>query len=339
MNGPKDITNYDYVNSKLDAFGLNNENIFRIPMYTTTENESFSIKGYELYDSEFNRIGVIFFEDAVSGKDKLVVLFDGNGDIVKKEGTVANYDLSLINSDFGKLRFDVQSGDFIVDIESKSGIQFTGVVQNYPGGVYNIDFDYTDCGYKWKMEQLSKFESAAAEIHNQKFIATSETAKEDIEIPKYNDSFTRGYFCKPVGGMWGAYPSDNVEYVSGWHEWCRAEDFCLNKIQFVTEFNLREDAKVLGIKDVQDLEILASIFSHKPMVNFLTLDSDFGTGCAFVDWNKVAMHYDAIVVSGYISGWDIPSIVVFKKDAIDEHRTLSVDDFLQEKQTSIEHEM
>ena len=136
--------------------------------------------------------------------------------------------------------------------------------------------------------------------------------------------------------MWGAYPSDNPAYASGWHEWCAREDFQLDKIRFVSEFTLKDDAKILEIKDVHDLEVLAAVFSDKPMVNSLTLDESFGTGCAFVNWDKVAMHYDAVVVSGYISGWDIPSVVVFHEDAIDNFKTVALDAFLEEKQNSIE---
>ena len=103
---------------------------------------------------------------------------------------------------------------------------------------------------------MSKISFLAKDLEQQTFFAISKDRKDFIDINEDGDLNHAVLGVKPSGGMWASIPSNHLGMVSKWHEWCLDEGFGLEKLNYVTEFELKSDAKVLYIKSVEDLEIL-----------------------------------------------------------------------------------
>lgn len=116
-------------------------------------------------------------------------------------------------------------------------------------------------------------------------------------------------FPKPLGGFW-ASPVD-AEY--GWKDWNEAEQFreCAEENSF--KFQLKQSAKVLYIKTVDDLSGLPKA------------QDGFGD-LVILDFEKLAEQYDAIEVTiGFdrdlyyaLYGWDCDSILIMDPDVVIE---------------------
>ena len=118
---------------------------------------------------------------------------------------------------------------------------------------------------------------------------------------------------KPKGGLWAS----DVESEHGWKEWCDAEEFrdCNKENSFT--FTLADDANILHIDSVSDLQSLPKV------------DDKFGIN--FSSWiqkknKKLAEIYDAVEVSissdfnlyYKLYGWDCDSIVIMNPDVVVE---------------------
>lgn len=120
------------------------------------------------------------------------------------------------------------------------------------------------------------------------------------------------YFrTKPEGGLWAS----DVEAKYGWKDWCKAENFrdCTGDNSF--KFVLTDDARVLSINLVNDLEELPQVEDGFSISTWVTLD-----------FEKLSKMYDVIEVNIsndwdlYFSlyGWDCDSIVVMNPEVIRE---------------------
>ena len=118
---------------------------------------------------------------------------------------------------------------------------------------------------------------------------------------------------KPKGGLWAS----DVESEHGWKEWCNENEFrdCYKENSFT--FTLSDDAKILYIESVNDLESLPK-GKDKFGLNFLSW--------YLLDFEKLAETYDAVEVSissdfdlyYKLYGWDCDSIVVMNPDIVME---------------------
>lgn len=112
---------------------------------------------------------------------------------------------------------------------------------------------------------------------------------------------------KPVGGLWAS--EENARY--GWKDWCFGEEFRLNTFDENFKFKLCDNARILTLKTLDDLNDLPTIAS---------IDSS-----VYLDFEALAEKYDAIEyyedfdlfgLRGALYGWDCDSIVILNKDAI-----------------------
>lgn len=134
------------------------------------------------------------------------------------------------------------------------------------------------------------------------------------------------YSNKPKGGLW-ASPTKDVDL--SWKEWCEQEEFKLGSLDKHFDFTLKDNAKVLTITSIKDLDPLP-----------LREDED-ATSNVWVnlDFETIAKEYDAMMVYLYrdtsseeeyyktlirdnslyykLYGWDVDSIVVFNPDIVE----------------------
>lgn len=121
------------------------------------------------------------------------------------------------------------------------------------------------------------------------------------------------FMAKPEGGFWAS----RVDARYGWKEWSSENDFgeCKEENSFV--FTLKENAKILEIHSVYDLEGLPRL-EIKEQFRAMMWEH--------IDYEKLAKEYDAIEI--FISddrnlywslyGWDCDSIVIMNPNVIVE---------------------
>lgn len=148
-----------------------------------------------------------------------------------------------------------------------------------------------------------------------------------------NDKFIYPYFTpitnnewgnKPHGGLY-ACPTKDVDI--SWESWCRSEDFRVEALNKHFDFTLKDNARVLTIKDIKDLEKLPRFREDNPGSALFSMGIDF---------EKLSKDYDALMVWIYRSsdisedelswdgiyyrlyGWDVDSLLVMNPDIIEE---------------------
>ena len=125
------------------------------------------------------------------------------------------------------------------------------------------------------------------------------------------------YFTKPKGGLWAS----PVNAKFGWDDWCKREHFRKNTKENSFRFVLKDNAKILHIYSVADLDALPK----------QKVDIDSGLMC-YLDFEKIEKDYDGVelhlseekfgdndICSGLyfkLYGWDCDSIIIFHNDAI-----------------------
>jgi len=124
--------------------------------------------------------------------------------------------------------------------------------------------------------------------------------------------------AKPEGGLWAS----QVGCEFGWKEWCDSSKFkdCTKENSFT--FTLAENANILYINSVDDLEPLPKIKSIIPdgISSWVTLDFEAlmkdGVDAIQVDMsNEVCSDYlNRLHYKLY--GWDCDSILILNKDVI-----------------------
>ena len=129
-------------------------------------------------------------------------------------------------------------------------------------------------------------------------------------IPQIMKPIKNDFLPKPQGGLWAS----SIDATYSWKRWCDR-----NKLKECTEnnsfyFALKEDARILYINSVSDLDELPKIKNrHKSLSGWVELD-----------FEELAKKYDAIEVcisNDYglyhaLYGWDCDSIVVMNPDVV-----------------------
>lgn len=155
-----------------------------------------------------------------------------------------------------------------------------------------------------------------------------------------NNKFIYSYFTpitnrewnnKPHGGLY-ACPTKDVDI--SWDNWCRDNDFMTDRLEKHFDFTLKDNARVLTIKDVKDLDKLPRVdVEGKNLIEtFCIIDLN-----ANIDFEKLAKDYDAIMVWIYRSsdvdynnplcsegiyyklyGWDVDTLLVLNPSVVEE---------------------
>lgn len=130
------------------------------------------------------------------------------------------------------------------------------------------------------------------------------------------------YSNKPRGGLWS---SPTKDYDVNWYEWCKAEEFCTYSLRKHFDFTLKDDARILVIKDIKDLDKLPRYNTEHKHEAFIT----------DIDFKKLAEDYDALMVYIYRSsdltdeeklcdgiyyklyGWDVDTLLVLNPEVVE----------------------
>lgn len=135
---------------------------------------------------------------------------------------------------------------------------------------------------------------------------------------------------KPEGGLWA---SPTVDFDIDWKTWSEEADFRTNKLKTYFDFKLKNNARILVIKDIKDLNKLPRIVSDDPDIKDILAYDSMNID---IDFEKLKEDYDAVMVYMYRSkdipkelrccdgiyyklyGWDCDSLLVMNPDIIEE---------------------
>lgn len=133
-----------------------------------------------------------------------------------------------------------------------------------------------------------------------------------FDINRFTPIKNEPLFTKPMGGLWASKVDDNY----GWKKWCKNNGVYIDELEEYFIFTLKEDARILEINDIKDLE---------PLPKCKKIDEfDFlNIGWVFLDFEEIQKQYDAIFVNisdrglyYALSGWDCNSLLVMNSDCI-----------------------
>lgn len=122
----------------------------------------------------------------------------------------------------------------------------------------------------------------------------------------------REFFVKPFGGLWAS----PVDAKWGWKDWCKSENFNLNRLDDSFTFTLKDGATVAHIFDVGYLERLprlGSMFSLWVCLDFEKLLAD---GCDAVELHLSEDRSMGDSLYWKLYGWDCDSIVILNPDVV-----------------------
>ena len=142
------------------------------------------------------------------------------------------------------------------------------------------------------------------------------------ELHKIKPIKNRPYFPKPEGGLWAS----PVDAPFGWKEWCEREHFRENSEDNSFKFVVKDESKIIHIRDVKDLEKLPK------QKDIYGIGSHEASTC-YLDFEKIQKDYDGIELhlseekksvetfcNGLyfkLYGWDCDSILILNDNAIE----------------------
>ena len=123
------------------------------------------------------------------------------------------------------------------------------------------------------------------------------------------DPIRNGFLTKPAGGLWASRIND----PGGWISWCLSKEFCLYKLKDGFTFQLTDNAKVLELNDIKQLDDLPKLYPY---------NRDERMEECFLDFEEIAKEYDAIELTEEwkfhwaLYGWDCNCIVILNPDCV-----------------------
>ena len=120
--------------------------------------------------------------------------------------------------------------------------------------------------------------------------------------PKVFKEIQNTGWIKPRGGLWGS----PINSSWGWKDWCKTEEFELESLEDSFVFSLKSNARILVIKNKEDVSLLPMSGGLYPSIDYESLKEE----------------YDAIVFlspaiyARQLYGIDCESIIVLNQTAI-----------------------
>lgn len=132
--------------------------------------------------------------------------------------------------------------------------------------------------------------------------------------PKKFEPIINFCFTKPSGGFWAS----PVRAEWGWSDWCKSENFYVNKLARSFTFKLSENARVYRIKCCEDLERLPLLRKYEGGCSYCSPDYEemlkMGIDAVLVEISNDHRLYWALY------GWDCDSILIMNPDIVEEVR-------------------
>lgn len=144
---------------------------------------------------------------------------------------------------------------------------------------------------------------------------------------------------KPNGGLWASPYKPNGNYVSDWHSFmmtCLSREIFEDKINGIsTIFKLSQDAKILYIRDTEDIKLVFPDGQQEEEGNLPVKQIPIGKdilpelrGRLYIDFEKLKLTYDAIYVSKDVIGRLQKFLEDFEEFVLDRQGVLSKDEEL-----------
>lgn len=147
----------------------------------------------------------------------------------------------------------------------------------------------------------------------------SDNINEKTYIHYGHDHFNINYFSpvknflptKPCDGLWAC----DVESNYNWKDWCEDNDFELDSNLFF-KFKLKENAKILKINDINDLNKIP-VISYSPINKIFPKEKiyDFESLNGIYDAIEIFISKDPLLYYRFY-GWDIDSLLVLNPNVI-----------------------
>ena len=150
-----------------------------------------------------------------------------------------------------------------------------------------------------------------------------------FDINKFVPVFNGAFSNKPEGGLW-ACPT--IDYDINWEEWSRSNDFQVDRLNKYFDFKLKDNAKILEIKNMSDLEKLPRVsYDDEDLRYIISIDKMNSD----IDFEELSKEYDGMMVWMYrandlknyervydgiyykLYGWDVDTLVVFNPQTIE----------------------
>ena len=113
---------------------------------------------------------------------------------------------------------------------------------------------------------------------------------------------------KPQGGFWAS----RTDSIFGWYDWCKSEEFCLERLIKSFKFTLSDNANILYLRKHSDLDKLASAGCYDLLPSY-----DFP--------KMLEQGIDAIELENpgefmiELMSWDCQSIFIMNPDIIERY--------------------
>lgn len=131
-----------------------------------------------------------------------------------------------------------------------------------------------------------------------------------FDINKFTAPRNRKYFNKPFGGLWASRM--DAEY--GWKQWCEAENFCECSEDNSFLFTISDNANILYINCVDDVERLPDQKIDLSLTCVKTVDFEqlIANGIDAIEFN-ISNDWDLYMA---LYGWDCDSTLILNPNII-----------------------
>jgi hypothetical protein len=125
-------------------------------------------------------------------------------------------------------------------------------------------------------------------------------------------------FTKPQGGLWAS----PVDAPFGWKEWCEREHFRENNEDNSFKFVVKDDSKIIHVRDVKDLEKLPKQKDTYDLdimccLDFEQIQKDFDGIELHLSEEEKSIETFCNGLYFKLYGWDCDSIIIFHDEAIE----------------------
>ena len=144
------------------------------------------------------------------------------------------------------------------------------------------------------------------------------------EFIHYGSSkFLDDYWCNPVTSEYGSKPmcgglwASPTDAVFSWKDFCERDDFFTEDLKESFRFKLKDNARVLVMRNIKDLEKIPTTDGEpfhflKNALDFEKLSKDYDAVIAYLFEDGWDAHLRYVLTS-----WDVDSILVLNKDIVE----------------------
>ena len=133
----------------------------------------------------------------------------------------------------------------------------------------------------------------------------------EFDIDQFVIPKSRQWHNKPIGGLWAS----KVDAEFGWKDWCEREDYSLCSDDFSFTFKISDNANILYINCVKDVEKLPDQKTDLSLTCIKTVDFEelIANGIDAIEFN-ISNDWDLYMA---LYGWDCDSTLILNPNIIE----------------------